>query len=349
MKKIISILLVAVMMFSFTVTGFAARNTAKLNTTYTVTVKEDEIKYSFYAPEDGVYSFSMKLLSNNGGEYVSATLETVDTFLGMGILSNIEDDYSEPSLEDGTIFVARKNQEIGLTVSNFNEDYPEAKISFIFQKKDNITELKMGQSYTTNGESEYYILRPTKAAIYDIWSYSIGYITVEGTDSTYHLSDFSIDQLDLPINAKAGELYLVHVFSFYYESDYDDEAKPITFSVADGSKIKPEVIEIGEVTVVKGDYDYFNVSVLPNGSFYNYDDLVFEFADGSIAEVLEYDKEFGTVTIQGNKIGKTTLKVTEPISGITAETTVKVVSSFRMFFINLFASIVAFFTLIFAR
>lgn len=349
MKKFISILLVAVMMLSFTVTGFAARETVKLNTTYTATVKNEELKYSFYAPEDGVYSFEARLLSDSGSEYVTVSLETADSFLGMGILSNIDDEYSEPTPEDGTIFVARKNQEVSLTVSNFNEDYPEAKISFTFKRNDSLTEIKMGQSYTTNGADEYYVLRPTKDAIFDISSNSSGYITVEGTDSTYHWFDYSLDQLDLPINAKAGELYLVYVSNFYYDSDYEQEAKPITFTVSDGSTIKPEVINIDEITVVKGNYDYFYVSVSPNGSFYNYDELVFEFADGSIAEVLEYDKEFGTVTIKGNKLGKTTLKVTEPISGVTAETSVRVVSAFRMFFIDLFASISAFFALIFGR
>lgn len=348
MKKFISILLVAVMMFSFTVTGFAARNTAKLNTTYTVTVKEDEIKYSFYAPEDGVYSFSMKLLSNNSGEYVTAELNTVDSYLGFGYLENFDGDDYEPTLEDGTIFVATKNQEVSITISNFYDDYVEAKMSFIIKKDDSITELKMGQSYTTNGESEYYVLRPTKDAIFDIWSYSTGYTSAKGTDGTYFASDFYFDQLDLPIKAKAGELYLVYVCSSDYESEDDYEAKPITFNVTDGSKIKPEVIEIEEITVAKGDYSYFNVSVLPNGSFYNYDELVFEFKKDGIAEVLEYDKDYEMVSIQGNKIGKTALKVTEPVSGISTTVNVRVVSPLRMYLINLFERIAAFFSFIFS-
>lgn len=350
MKKTISILLVAVMMLSFTVTGFAAKNTVKLDTTYTVTVNEDIIEYSFYAPAAGVYSINAKLLSDNGGEAVNIDIYVADSLHSYTYLENCDDVDYESTLENSALFVAKKNQEINITILNY--DYyddiyvPEAKISFVVKKNDSTPEIKMGQSYTTSGEDGYYVLRPSTDAILDIWSNSNGYASADGTDGTYFTTPL-FDSLDLPIKVKAGELYLVYVCSCEYEPENDYEAKPITFNVVDGSKIKAEIIDIEEITVVKGNYDYFVISVRPYGSFYNYDELVFEFADDGIAEVLEYDKEYEMVAIQGNKLGKTTLKVTEPISGATTETTVRVVSPFHMYLINLFARIVMFFELLF--
>lgn len=348
MKKTISILLVAVMMLSFTVTGFAAKNTAKLDTTYTVTVNEDNIEYSFYAPAAGVYSINAKLLSDNGGEAVNIDIYVADSLHSYTYLENSDDVDYESTLENSTLFVATKNQEVNIIISSYDyyDDVVEAKLSFVVKKNDSITEIKMGQSYTTSGEDGYYVLRPGTDAIFDIWSNSSGYASADGTDGTYFTTS-SGDSLDLPIKVKAGELYLVYVCSCEFEYEDDYEAKPITFNVVDGSKINAEVIDIEEITVVKGDYDYFSISIFPYGSFYNYDELVFEFANDGIAEVLEYDKEYGTVTIQGNKLGKTTLKITEPNSGATAETTVRVVSSFHMYLINLFARIAMFFEFLF--
>ena len=62
MKKLLSILLAVVMMFSISIIAFAADSTPiELDKEYTVTLKNDTATYTFTAPEDGAYRLSASI------------------------------------------------------------------------------------------------------------------------------------------------------------------------------------------------------------------------------------------------------------------------------------------------
>lgn len=62
MKKILSVVLAVVMMFSVSIIAFAEKGSSiELDKEYTVTLKNDTANYTFTAPEDGAYRLSASI------------------------------------------------------------------------------------------------------------------------------------------------------------------------------------------------------------------------------------------------------------------------------------------------
>ena len=62
MKKILSVVLAVVMMFSVSIIAFAEKGSSiELDKEYTVTLKNDTVNYTFTAPEDGAYRLSASI------------------------------------------------------------------------------------------------------------------------------------------------------------------------------------------------------------------------------------------------------------------------------------------------
>lgn len=361
MKKALSVLLAVVMMWSFSMIAFAAKPVVELGEEYTVETGEESIRYSFTVPEDGMYKLSARI-EVDGKNLASAEIDvllddnyyaSVDLFYADNSKLNPDPD-SDFNLDDFNItedddyFVARGGAELTVRISNdaipFGEEnyrIPDSTVLFRITKADKLREIKMGESYTVNGDKEYFILKPTEDAVYNIWSYGCSYISVMNLKGESD-GDFSSDDLpaDYTFEAKAGEIYGIC-------AEGDRGIEPI-FYVVDATTISPDVIELDDITVVRGEDEYTFVEIYPVGARYNCGSLEVKVGNEKIATA-EYDAENEVIVVHGKRLGRTTLTVTEPNFGTTAEVEIEVISKTANFFREIFSFIISFFEFIFGR
>ncbi len=360
MKKILSVVLAVVMMFSVSIIAFAEKGSSiELDKEYTVTLKNDTVNYTFTAPKDGAYRISASILYKEGGVGIANIAVFGDnqtvSYLDLFYCDNSEIDFLAKfrNLEDEDIFMAAKGKEMTVSVESgahlYDPDdikYPEATVTFKITNVDDLREIKIGESYTVNGE-EYFFFKPTEDGVCDIWSYECPNISVMDTYGNMYDGSIDIDGFpaDVPFKYKAGELY-----GIYVEGNHDENDKPIdsVFHVVDGKTISPDVIELDDITVIKRTSENVYPEVYPIGSMFNYDRLEVSVGNERIATA-EYNPETGSITVYGKHYGKTTLTVTEPISGTTAEVEVEVISRTTNFFRNVFEFIKGIFDFIFGR
>lgn len=339
MKKIISVLLVLAMMLSFSVISFADDSDITLGEEYTVTVTGDEVlTYTFIPSESGMYKISAELLGDGDSDaVVYASSE------GYSIYMNIYRYDSDSTMQekDG-LFVAKAGQEMTIELYNdfaFDEvEYENARVLFSITPASEIREITVGSSYDVDEDGEWFVLCPTEDAVYNIWSYDEGYATVEGSDGSSAWNKYYYDEIgfDFSFKVKAGEAYAVYV----------ETECSTTINVGDGSVIAPSFIETeNNVVMIRGTQEVYDVYVHPFGSNCNFETLVVEVSDNEIAEI-EYDEELECLWITGKKAGKTTLKITEPVSGVSTEVEIEVVSEFSAIFIMMRDVMVIFITAI---
>lgn len=370
MKKALSILLAVIMMCSFSMIAFAANPAITLGEEYTVKTGKESLEYSFTPSEDGMYKLSAKILVDGkksanadievlSGEdrYMSINLFYMD-FSDLGIDFDPDFDLSFFSnSEDSDCFMAKSGTELTVRISNdaisFGEEeyrIPDSTVIFSITKVDNLREIKMGESYKVNGtdgEGEYFILKPTEDGVYNIWSYGCSEISVMTLDGKIE-GDYVSDDLpvDFTFEAKAGEMYGIYAESVSY-AEGERQAEPI-FHVVDATTITADVIEMDDITVVRGSDGYAFATIYPAGARYNCKNLEVKVENEKIASA-EYDAEFDMIVIQGKRIGKTTLTVTEPISGASTEVEVRVISKTADFLSRILLYIVILFGRIFGR
>ena len=368
MKKALSILLAVIMMCSFSMIAFAADPAVSLGTEYTVTAGKEAVRYSFTPSEDGMYKISAKILDNGkapanadisvslGDNYYSSfNLFYIDL---TGYDFDIDIDISSFCItEDSDCFMAKRGVELTVEISNDSisfEDgeysFPDTTVIFSITKEDNLREIKMGESYKVNGsdgEGEYFILKPTEDAVYNIWSYGCREITVMDLDGRIE-GDYLYGEypIDYTFEVEAGKMYGIYAETFS-DSDTDPHGDPI-FHVVDGTTISPDVIEAEDVTVVRGEDEYVFAAIYPVGARYNCGALDVKIGDEKIASA-EYDAEDDLIIVHGKRLGKTTLTITEPISGVTTEVEVEVISKTANFFREIFYFISNIFNFIFGR
>lgn len=359
MKKILSVVLAVVMMFSVSIIAFAEKGSSiELDKEYTVTLKNDTANYTFTAPEDGAYrlSASIKFKEKDFGiaSVVVGNEEKIFSSIHLYFMdvSEEEDILDFSNFEDDDIFMAKKDSdldvsvEIGLPDSEENITFTETTVTFKITRVQDLKEIKIGESYMANG-TEYFIFKPTEDGVCDIWSYECPNISVMDTYGNMYYGSIDTDGFpaDVPFKYKAGELY-----GIYVEGSYDKNDKPVdsVFHVVDGKTISPDVIELDDITVIKRTSENVYPEVYPIGSMFNYDRLDVSVGNERIATA-EYNPETGSITVYGKHYGKTTLTVTEPISGTTAEVEVEVISRTTNFFRNVFEFIKGIFDFIFGR
>lgn len=344
MKKTISILLAVIMMFSLSTASFAGSSEVEINREYTVTV--DTYKTLLLnIPEDGVYKLSASI-DNSTGDFNMAhiSVNINDSTVSSLFLCyfNTEElvDFPVASdiLSDEDYFVAGKDENVTVELENyqdsFDEEIPAPTVTFTVTKVDNLPEIRMNGSYSFEGVSSYFILKPTEDGIYNLNSdehydeasvmSSDGYI-----DYTFFESE---ETLDFSFVAEAGKLYCIYLACF------DEDIAEFSFNVTDATKIAIEEIELGDFYVVSGNMDWNYPIIRPYGACYNFDELEVSVGNEKIATA-EYDPEDGSIVVYGNRPGKTTLTVTEPVSGVSTTVEVKVVSRIADFFSNLFYNI----------
>lgn len=361
MKKLLSVVLAVVMMFSISIIAFAAdKSSIEIDKEYTVTLENSTREYTFVAPEDGAYRISASILYKKG----SFGTATVTVGNEEEMLSNLNLFYWDDTemdillnfrcLEDDDIFMAAEGSKLNVTVESGASDddpeeakLPEATITFKITCLKDLREIKIGESYTVNGK-EYFIFKPTEDGIIDIWSHLCTSISVMDTDGfTYYgeqdvLTGFPAD---VAFEYEAGKTYGICV-----DSIYDEENNPIdsVFHVVDAKTVQPDIIDLEDITVVWGDTESFYPQIYPLGSIYNCGELEYAIENEKIA-TLEYDSELDIYVIHGRRPGKTTLTVTEPNYGITRIVEVEVITRTTSFFRNIFDFISNLFNFIFGR
>jgi len=357
MKKTLSIFLALVLMLSFPMISFAAdKNTIENGKEYiieTAVGKQNSTRYSFVPEEDGFYRISAEIVTE-GKEYgrasVDVDLAEDNSYLASVSLSfnehNVDDflddifDFSyDDVLQDSEYFFAKGGSELNIRVYNEAYVYDDvvditySTVKLTVAKADDLREIKMNESYTLNGEDEYFILKPTEDCVFNIWSYDCSSIFVTGSDETA-CGDFMFGEfpIDFTFEAKAGESYLVHAGGYTAE---DESSPAATFHVID-------INGADDITVIRGQSDYFYVDIYPVGARYNCGDLDIKVGNGKIASA-EYDAENEMIIVKGKRLGKTTLTVTDPKSGVTAEVEIEVVTRLTYFFREVFSFIYDFF------
>lgn len=349
MKKLLSIMLAIAMMFSISVIAFAADgSTIELGREYTVTLNNDTATYTFKAPEDGAYRISASIIRENGKLGMAyVTVGTEDSYYSTLMLyyyedSELEDLVGVANLYDDDVFMAAKDKELTVSIESGsslvdteNVNLPTVKVKFNITKVENLREMKMGESYTVNGE-EYFFLRPTEDAVYDFWSHDCIEVSIMDLDGNiYGDSRFGDYPVDVTYDAKAGELYCIYVKGNYTE---DGESVDSVIHVVDSKTIEPDTIDLEDITVFWHDTTSFYPEVYPIGANCKCSDLEVEVANDKIATV-EYDAENDMFWVYGKRLGKTELTVTEKESGITRVVEIKVTTRIAEFFRNVFETI----------
>ncbi len=345
MKKILSIALAVIMMFSASIIAFATDgSTLELGKDYTVTVKDDAATYTFVAPEDGAYRISASITQDHDNEaYI--TVENDDSLfseINLYYYSQEDEDdfvFSNVSIED--IFMAKSGTEISVSVNagspyyNIDEsELTETTVSFKIELANDLREIKIDEAYITNG-GEYFLFKPTEDGFCDIWSHTCPYIsvmTIDGDISSASQDYYTGFPADLPFYYEAGKIYCIYV-----DSNYDKEGNPVDseFNVVDALTIYPDVIEADDVTVVWGQDSYVDIAVYPLGSVFNCGAIDCKIGNEKIATV-EYDQLTESFVVHGKRPGTTTLTITETASGVTAEVEVEVITRTANFFRTVF-------------
>lgn len=340
MKKFISVLLVFAMMLSFSVISFADDTGIVLGNEYTVTVEGDNVlSYKFVPSETGMYKISAELLGN-GNSDVGIDIFTDDYSTYLTVYRYNDESFEFETEKAETFFIAKAGQEMIVEICNdfvyYDVEYENARLSFSITPASEAREITMGSSYDIGADGEWFVLCPAQDGIYNIWSYDSGYASVEGGDGSSDWSRYYYDEigLDFSFNVKAGEIYAVYISPDFYSDDDDEyESYSMTVNVSDGSAITPSFIETeNDVIMIRGTQETYDVYVHPFGAYQNFETLVVEVGDSEIAEV-EYDEELECLWITANKVGKTTAKLTEPVSGVGTEIEIEVVSELNAIFI----------------
>ncbi len=345
MKKLLSVLLAIITAFSISVTAFAATEAISVDKKITVTLKQDEEKtYSFKAPSQGIYKMTAKILNNS---YAYAQIEHDDNFIDYCGIYKDADDSSCEKCE--MLFCADKGSSFKISVGN---DYWEDSVSEKTAKveitisKYSATAAKVGKN-TVSKDGSTFLFVPDKDGKYnfrssadktldpDIEIYDVnGYINYNNDNGYENDMNF-----DLTVSLKKGKAYAVVCDN--YSADFESEpTKGYSFTISYNKKIDVEKIgfeyyEDGQkIILCKGDDDFYFLSVVPTGAS-PYADVSVSVSNPKVIST-ELDKDEDTVYVSADKIGKSTITITDA-KGASNEYTIVVLPWFFGFIRDIFS------------
>lgn len=360
MKKFISVALAIIMMFSISVIAFAASGSRiELEKEYKVTLKNDTVEYKFSVPDNGAYRISASIsTSKNGIGSASLSVRFEEQSIStVNLLSVGNKDYEDLNefinSDDSDIFIAKKGADytvnivIGLPYCEDEDiEYSKSTVTFKISKEDNLREIKIGESYTVSND-EFFLFKPTADGFCDIWSHECVELSIMDPDGNiiYGSIDLNGFPADIPFEYKAGEIY-----GIYAENGFDENGNAVdsVFHVVDATTVNPDIIDLEDITVIRGESEIVNPTVYPLGAIFNCNALECTIENEKIATI-EYDSEYNELIIYGKRPGKTTLTVTEPNSGITREVEIEVITKITAFFRTVYEFISNIFNFVFGR
>ena len=344
MKKLMSIILAAVLVLSLGTAAFAAGGSITLGETKSITLQRDEIAdFKFTAEESTLYV--AEISSDMGFAAITLTDEAesiVDSAWVISFGEKVETDSSFISDEAKIYFCADKGKTFNLEFKENSQFFIEvlekfdglaesivpAKINITVKKAD-ARELKLGETYSVSEYREYFLFAPEEDGFYNFRSNSSGNsdprISIAGSDGSYfendnngYLADYDFD---LTAYLEKGKVYGVEAINT--SIDYEKDTEPFTFTVSRGEDIKADYLDVENrvVYVAVNDTASNFVSCIPSGALEGEYEVIC--ADETKANA--YYDENGLICIEGLSVGKTTVTVTETNSGISTEFTVIVI------------------------
>ena len=258
MKKLMSIILAALLVFSLGTAAFAAGGSIALGETKSITLQRDETAaFKFTAEESTLYV--AEISSDMGFTMVSVTDEAEDIIDSAWVISFGEKDETDSSFisdEAKIYFCADKGQTFNLEFKENSQFFIEvlekfdglaesivpAKINVTVKKAD-VRELKLGETYSASEYREYFLFAPEEDGFYNFRSNSSGNsdprISITGSDGSYFANDnngYLADyDFDLTAYFEKGKVYGVEVINTSIE--YEKDAEPFTFTVSRGEEI----------------------------------------------------------------------------------------------------------------
>lgn len=363
MKKIVSIILAIVMMFSFTVVAFAANDTVSLGEVKSVSIKNNGYKrFDFTPAKAGLYTVDVEM-QNEGVVEVQVAVDNV--VVGGETAINFYD--AEEGLYNSSAevyFCTEGASTVEITVTKCSFDFIEkatddAKIKLSVNNAD-AKELQLGKT-TTDGGDCWYTFTPSKSGYYNFCSNCGKSIDPEfciyrangdyesNSDNGKEYADGTYDlNFDWTVYLESGTIYAVNIYSF--DEEYDLSNDKVTFEVSFNKNIKAEkialdMLEEGETfRMAKGEEESFFITVVPTGAAATAKVAVSS-SNESVLSV-EYDEEIQEIYVTANKKGTAKIILTSD-DGTTTEYPVKVDSLFVTAIRNFFENISLYFVILF--
>lgn len=327
MKKLLSVFLAVVMLFSISVSAFAASTVIKENEKVIATIGSKTVSYTFTATDNAVYCVKAKLI-NYGALTVEVNYDDESINEAMLVdFDGIEESEWIPENSCEVLFCAEKNEDFVIKIRDFKymaEDIfdEDAKIELTVEKY-NAKDLQLGKNTVENG-TEVFLFIPNRSGYYNFRSNAdAGVDPVVEINNIYGSYDYGDDNgynynFDLTSYLTAGNVYAVECYC------YDDETVTYEMTVSYNLKIDADYIELetdGEdkITMCVGDYYISGVLIVPTGAIPTTEITVA--VDNEKIATVEY--EDGCVYIVAFKAGRTTLTITTD-DGLSAEYTIRV-------------------------
>ena len=348
MKRIISILLAIIMAFSISVTAFAATEAISVDKKITVSLKQDEEKtYSFKAPSQGIYKLTAKIL-NNSAAYVE--IEHGDNSIETCLLFKPSEDLDLADKHEMK-FCAEKGSSFKINLENCYDgesDFEKTAKVEITISKYSAASAKVGKN-TVSKNGNTFLFVPDKDGKYNFRSSADKdldpYIEIHDIDGFMESNDdngYENDMnFDLTVSLKKGKVYAVVCEN--YSADFGSEpTKGYNFTISYNKKIDVEKIgfewyEDGEKTIMyKGDGEVYYICVVPTGAV-PYADISVSVSNPKVISA-EFDNEKNTLYVSAEKIGKSTITVTDA-KGAECEHKIVVLPAFFGFIRDIFARI----------
>lgn len=337
MKKIISVLLTIAIMAAFSSVAFAAEEVFTLGQTKTVTVEAGDTKeYTFTAPDDGVYILTLSVIDGVGA-YADIIYDDCE------VSSCMAASFLEEKLDGEAYFCGEKNEDFTIAVYGtgilwddeigelvFVDEAVEVEISI---SKMQTREIEFGKTYEVTSDYEVFTFIPEADGYYDFTSE-----LKDGADPSIAINDIYgyIDEnddngyegdlnFDMNVYLQAGKVYGVECSNISFDEETEEAMGSFSFSVADGSNIKPAKLEFDEryYFVYENDYEFSFLYAVPTGAIVDLSTYVIEVEDESIATAT-YDAESDLIIIEGCSAGKTTITATDPETGVSTSALVVV-------------------------
>lgn len=341
-KKILSVLLAVIMMFSFAAVAFAADGEAgEIGKTYSVELKKGETKtFTFTAENDG-FCYVDAVTLNDFSACVSVSSANYE----------VEDLVSKSGSFEPLCLILSKNEKFTVEVYNGHIDDVDIKVEFTVNQMDGKA-LYEGEN-TVDSDFSFFIFTPEKDGLYNFRSSDIGelcpYIEMYEKDN-YIGSNYGIGyeddyNFDFTAPLEAGKTYLVYIAC----DEADGETEPFTVTVSYNKEIKAEELyfpmlerEDDLVFYSNGIYSS-NFFITPSGAEYS-DEITVTVGNEKIlkAEVTHGNN----LDITTFRAGKTTITFSTE-SGLEKTFTIKVQPQFIRVLLSWLNSIKNFFSRIF--
>lgn len=362
MKKVLSVLLALILVFSFASTAFAAGNTVEVGKKASFSIGINQTKeYTAEIDESGVYCLEAELIGTGVAELTVSYGGYGDGALLANLEKFVDDDFYFSKSEMN--FAAEAGTEVEVEFNTNFEDYEDILEGTEIQISDFGIEFTLSKvdakpitvgSNTVDRDDKYFTFVPEKDGYYNFRSNA-----ADDTDSAIWIYDgnceidFNNDSgceddmnFDLTVYLKAGHFYAVNTKAHCYD---EETIRPYNFTVSYNKEIKAEGIilggylESGETIVTDiGERMVYSISVVPNGAT-PLAKVSAAVANEEIASADCYDEDGSKgVCITTHKAGTTTLTLSTE-DGCESEYTIIVRPMYVTIFENIILSIIGFF------